>query len=257
MNICVDVGNTMVKIGFFLEDELVHSLSFITDEKKTDNEFFAILKSQIDTYDITFNTDDLKIIYSSVVPSINHELLEALKKLFKVDILILGNGVKTGLPLKVDNPQEVGSDLIADVVGAKEKFSYPTIICNLGTATKILLLDKDGYFSSAILTPGISISKEILVSKGEMLPNVTLNVPKRIVARNTIDAMNVGIVYGHTDMILGLVKRLENELGYTCKKILTGGGSIHIKDIIGEDFIYDKNLCLEGLNIILKKNIKG
>ena len=254
MNICVDVGNTMVKIGFFKDDILLNTISFTTDEKKTDDEFYAIIKNQLMVNEIVIDKIN-NVIYASVVPSINFALKNALERIFKCELLVLGNGVKTGLAMKVDNPNEVGSDLIADLVGLKNKYGYPSIICDLGTASKVLLLDKDGFFSSCALTPGISISSEILSQKGEMLPIVSLIAPKKVVARNTIDAMNVGIVYGHADMMLGLVKRLENELGYTCKKVLTGGGSIHIKDIVKDEFIYDKTICLEGLNIILNKNL--
>lgn len=255
MNICVDVGNTMVKIGFFKEEKLIKTLSFTTDERKTDDEFYLIIKNQLTANDIEISEEN-NIIYASVVPSINFALKNALERLFGSNLIILGSGTKTGLPMKVDNPNEVGSDLIADVVGAKNKYNFPCIIADLGTATKILLIDKDGFFSSAALTPGISISADILSQKGEMLPNVSLIAPKKVVARNTIDAMNVGIVYGHADMVLGLVARLEKELGYTCKKILTGGGAIHIQDIVKDTFIYDKTICLEGLNIILNKNLR-
>jgi type III pantothenate kinase len=255
MNICVDVGNTMVKIGFFKEDKLLKSISFTTDEKKTDDEYFALIKQQMNINGIALDSE-LHVIYASVVPSINVHLISALTSLFNVEILVLSNGVKTGLPMKVDNPSEVGSDLIADVVGAKTKYGYPLLVADLGTATKILLVDKDGFFSSATLTPGISISADILSKKGEMLPSVSLLAPKKLVARNTIDAMNVGIVYGHAFMVSGLINKLEEELGYKCKKILTGGGAIHIKDIIEGDFIYDKGVCLDGLNIILNKNIR-
>ena len=254
MNICVDVGNTMVKIGFFKDDLLLKTISFTTDEKKTDDEFYAIIKNQLNANDVVINESN-NVIYASVVPSINYALKNALERIFNSELLVLGNGVKTGLAMKVDNPTEVGSDLIADLVGLKNKYGYPSIICDLGTASKILLLDKDGFFSSCALTPGISISSEILSQKGEMLPMVSLVAPKKVVARNTIDAMNVGIVYGHADMMLGLVNRLEKELGYKCKKVLTGGGSIHIKDIVKDEFIFDKTICLEGLNIILNKNL--
>ena len=254
MNICVDVGNTMVKIGFFKDDVLVNVISFTTDDKKTDDEYYVLIKHQLSSKNI-FLDENNKVIYASVVPTVNLSLKSAIMRLFKGQHITLASGIKTGLKMKVDNPSEVGSDLIADAVGAKDKYGYPIIICDLGTASKILLVDKDGFFSSAAIIPGISISAEILSKKGTMLPNVSLEAPKKVLARNTVDAMNVGIVYGHAETISGLVNLYEQELGYECKKILTGGGALYIKDIIRGEFINDQGICLEGLNNILKRNL--
>lgn len=253
MKVCVDVGNTTVKIGLFEDDVLLRTISFMTETKKTEDQFIEIILTHLRLYGIEYD-NVTHVVYSSVVPSINIALRRAIYKIFKCDLLTLGPGIKTGVSLKVDNPNEVGNDLIADVVGAKNKYGYPLLIADLGTASKILLVDKDGSFSGCALMPGIYISAECLTNKGELLPAVSLEAPKKVVARNTIDAMNVGIVYGHLDMVLGIMRRFEKELGYECKKILTGGGSIHFKNI-SDDFIYDKNVTLEGLLHILNKNI--
>ena len=183
MNICVDVGNTMVKIGFFKDDVLVNVISFTTDDKKTDDEYYVLIKHQLSSKNI-FLDENNKVIYASVVPTVNLSLKSAIMRLFKGQHITLASGIKTGLKMKVDNPSEVGSDLIADAVGAKDKYGYPIIICDLGTASKILLVDKDGFFSSAAIIPGISISAEILSKKGTMLPNVSLEAPKKVLARN-------------------------------------------------------------------------
>ena len=157
---------------------------------------------------------------------------------------------------KVDNPLEIGNDLIADLVGAKEKYGYPCIIADLGTASKILLLDKTGTFISCLIMPGLTLSAESLSNKAALLPEVSLIAPKSVIVKNTLGAMNAGIVYGHADMILGLINRLEKEIGYPCKHVLTGGGATYIKEIVKDNFIYDKDLNLDGLNIIINKNIK-
>ena len=104
--------------------------------------------------------------------------------------------------------------------------------------------------------PGLTLSAESLSNKAALLPEVSLIAPKSIMAKNTLSAMNAGIVYGHADMITGLIKRYESELGYTCKHILTGGGAVYVKEIMQNDFVYDQNLNLEGLNIIINKNNK-
>ena len=253
MNICIDVGNSTIGIGVFKENKLIERMVVNTDPKFTEDEFYQLFKKPF----ALLNKEDKKIdyiIFSSVVPQVNLPLLNALKKLSDVKPLLIGPGTKTGLAIKVDNPLEIGNDLIADLVGAKEKFGYPCLIADLGTASKILLLDKTGTFVSCLIMPGLTLSAQSLSSKAALLPEVSLIAPDTILAKNTLTAMNAGIVYGHADMILGLVNRYEKELGYSCKHILTGGGAIYVKDILKDNFIYDQNLNLDGLNIIINKN---
>ena len=252
MNICIDVGNSTIGIGVFENNILAERMIVNTDPKSTEDEFYQLLKKPF-----TFIKDGKKIdaiIYSSVVPQINIALLGALKKLTSVKPLLINPNTKTDLDIKVDNPLEIGNDLIADLVGAKEKYGYPTLIADLGTASKILLLDKTGTFTSCLIMPGLTLSANSLSSKAALLPEVSLIAPESIMAKNTLSAMNAGIVYGHADMILGLIKRYEKELGYPCQHILTGGGAVYVKDILKDDFIYDQNLNLDGLNIIINKN---
>ena len=123
-----------------------------------------------------------------------------------------------------------------------------------GTASKLLLIDKSGAFSSALIIPGLSLSAASLSYKASLLPTVALDVPKSVLAKNTIDAMNAGIIYGHAEMINGLVNRIEKEIGYPCKHILTGGSSFLIKDVLKDDFIYHKDLVLDGLYTLYLKN---
>lgn len=253
MNICVDVGNTLVKIGIVENNVLIKTLSFKTEINRSEDEIEAIVLSLIRKSGISIPSNPF-IILSSVVPSLNISLKNVLKKLFGNNLYVLGVGLKTGVALKVDNPMEVGSDLIADIAGLKEKYGYPAIVADLGTATKILLLDKDGFFSAASIAPGLTISANSLTKRGELLPNVSLEAPKKVLGKNTTQAMNSGIVYGHLELVEGLVRRFEKELGYECKKVLTGGNALYIKDIISKDYILDLDLAINGLNIILEKN---
>ena len=253
MNVCIDVGNTTIAIGFYNDEKLYRKLTHYTDANRTEDEYGVLINNTLLALNI--KPEDVSIIiYSSVVPSINHPFKSVLKDIFKVDILSVGPGIKTGLNLKVDNPNEIGADLIADLVGAKTKYSYPTLIIDLGTASKILLLDKNGAFTSCLIMPGLSLSASSLTNKAALLPEVSLEAPKTIMAKNTIEAMNAGIVFGHTEMIVGLIDRYEKEIGYKCKHILTGGSAVYLKDIMDESFIYDPNLNLDGLNELLKKN---
>ena len=252
MNLCIDVGNTTIGIGFFEEEKLFKRVIVTLDIKKTKDEYVSLLNQILKEGNIDVN-EISNIIFSSVVPSINTPFVSALKETIKQEVMLISPGIKTGLMLRVDNPNEVGNDLIAVMVGAKERYSYPSIIVDLGTASKILVIDKNGAFVSCLILPGISLSLESLTNKAALLPEISLHNPKDVMAKNTVEAINAGVVYGHADMIAGLVNRYEETLGYKTKHILCGGGSIYLKDVL-KDFIYDRDLCLEGLNLIIKKN---
>ncbi len=253
MNICIDVGNSTIGFGAYQDNKLIERMIVNTDPHFTEDEFYQLFKKPFDLIKQGKGKIDY-IIYSSVVPQINLPLLNALKKLTNIEPLLIGPGTKTGLAIKVDNPLEIGNDLIADLVSAKEKYGYPCLIADLGTASKILLLDKTGTFSSCLIMPGLTLSAQSLSNKAALLPEVSLIAPSSILAKNTLSAMNAGIVYGHADMILGLINRYEKEIGYTCHHILTGGGAVYVKEILKDNFIYDQNLNLDGLNIIINKN---
>ena len=253
MNLCIDVGNTTIGLGVFQEETLRKKLTITVDIKKTSDEYVSVINRMLKENEITAKSID-SIIFSSVVPSVNEPLITALKEVFDKEPLRIAPGVKTGLSIHVDNPSEIGNDLIAVLVGAKEKYGYPCLIADLGTASKVLLIDKNGVFTSCVIMPGLALSAASLSNKAALLPEISFKNPKTIMARNTVDAMNAGVTYGHADMIAGAVKRYEKELGYKCKHVLTGGSAIYIKDIIAEEFIYDQALCLEGLNSILRRN---
>ena len=253
MNLCIDVGNTTIGMGFFKEEKLIKKIVLTIDLKKTKDEYISVLKRTL--YENDFDVKDIKnIILSSVVPSINGQLKMALVDLFGIEPMLIAPGIKTGLIIHVDNPSEIGNDLIAVMVGVKDKYSYPCLIADLGTASKILLIDKDGAFTTCTIMPGLSISAATLTSKTALLPEISFTEPKTVLARNTIDAINAGVVYGHADMVDGLIRRFEKEIGYKCKHILTGGGSMYIKNVLQEEYIYDPDICLYGLNRIIVRN---
>ena len=253
MNLCIDVGNTTVGVGVFKEDKLIHRLSFTVDEKRTSDEYRLIIRRILRENDVDASIIE-RIIFSSVVPSVNEGLLSALKEIFNIEPMLIAPGIKTGLTVHVDNPIEIGNDLIAVMVGAKEKYGYPCLIADLGTATKILLIDKTGAFISCLIMPGLSLSVSSLTNRAALLPEISIKNPKTVMAKNTVDAINAGVVYGHADMVDGAIVRYEKELGYKCKHILTGGSAAYIKDMLKEEFIYDPSLCFDGLNNILKRN---
>ena len=253
MNLCIDVGNTTIGVGFFKEEQLLKKIVYTIDLKRTKDEYISVIKRTFS--ENNFDKKDVKnIILSSVVPSINGELSLALREFFDQEIMYIAPGIKTGLIVHVDNPSEIGNDLIAVMVGAKKLYGYPLLLADLGTASKVLLIDKTGAFISCSILPGLSLSASTLTSKTALLPEISFRKPKNILAKNTVEAINAGVLYGHADMIDGLVRRFEKEIGYPCKHVLTGGGSIHIKDLLNEKYEYNPDLCLIGLNEIINRN---
>ncbi len=254
MKLCVDVGNTTIGFGFYNKDELINKLTFMTSLDKLADEYYFNIKMILVEKEIDV-TKVNNIILSSVVPSINETLIAVLNRLFKnVPIYELNSDSPHLLEMKIDNPKELGSDLIADLVGAKEKYPYPLVIVDFGTATKLLLIDKSGAFSSALIMPGVEVSAKSLFSKAALLPEVDLAHPTSLLdSKNTINCIKHGIIYGHLESITGLVNRYEKELGYKLNKIVTGGSSVYFKSLFNEEYIFDDNLVLDGELVILNR----
>jgi len=254
MNICVDVGNTLTKLALYNNDEFICRIVFATDLKKSKDEYVATINALLLDKKVDPKKEENHIIFSSVVPALSRTYLTAFKDVFNAKSLIVEPGIKTGLSLQIDNPNEVGGDLIAVLVGAKEKYGYPSVIVDLGTATKILVLNDKGAFITCLFIPGIEMSLHALSERAALLPKVGLKKPKEILeVKNTIDAMNTGIILAHTEMIDGIITKYEKALGYSLKRILTGGSAQIIKNYLAGNYIYDANLSLDGLLCILKK----
>lgn len=241
MNICIDVGNTTFVVGLYDKNNLIKKDFFLVENKSYKEDFSSLLRRM----NIDLSSID-KVMYSSVVPQVDEVILP-----------ILGNKVRrvksSNIDIKFPNidMNEVGDDLLAALVGAKNKYHYPTLIADLGTASKVLLLDNSGAFDTCLIIPGLSMSIASLSNKAALLPDIELKVPTSVLAHNTVEAMNAGVILGHIEMLTGLFKRIEKEIGYPCKHVLTGGSAIYLKDIIKDEFIYDENLCLDGLKVLL------
>lgn len=257
MKLCIDVGNTTIGFGFYHNDSLINKLMLLTSLEKSSDEYFANLKLLIKENDIDPNSIT-SIIYSSVVPLIDEALLEALKRLFnKASIYQLDYSSPHEIKMDVDNPKEVGSDLIADLVGAKAKYKLPLIVIDFGTATKLLLLTKEGTFSSALIMPGVEVAANSLFSKAALLPEVSLFTSSSLLnSKNTVDCIKHGIIFGHLESIKGLCQRYEEEIGYKLNKVVTGGSSVFFKDMFPKDYIFDDNLVLDGELYVLNKIAK-
>ena len=249
MILCLDCGNTRIKIGLFEGNELKKSLSIKTDRTRSSDEY-AMSFSSLIKQEVT------GAIISSVVPLLTDTIFYALKTAFNVNALVVSKKLKTKLPIKTDNPVEVGSDLIAGAIGAKLSTPLPFIVADLGTATKLYVIDKNGAFIGAIITAGMEISLKALVQNTSQLLETPIEAPSKIIGKNTKDSIQSGIVYGQAYMVSEFARRIEKELGYELNRVLTGGFADRIKDEI-VCYNYDPYLVLRGLNYIYQINSSG
>ena len=253
MLLTVDVGNTNIVLGGYLEDELVFVSRISTNATKTDDEYATKIKSILSLKNISQATIKGAII-SSVVPPLNNTIKSAIKKVYNVDPLLVGPGIKTGLNLLVDDPRQVGADLITASVGAFDKFKEPTLVIDMGTATKMMLVDENGAFRGVSIIPGVNIALKALASGTAQLPQISLEAPKSVIGANTTESMQSGLVYGTAAMIDGLLEQITQELGEKPTVIATGGLSRDIITHCKTNIIYSENLLLDGLRAIYEKN---
>ena len=253
MILAIDMGNTNIEIGCLDDEKIYFTERVSTDRTKTELEYAVLLKTILELHGVQGKNMEGAII-SSVVPPLTKILRLAVKKVTDCDAFVVGAGVRTGLDIRVDNPAQVGADLIVDAVAAAEEYGYPCIVIDMGTATTIEVLDRRGYYIGGTIIPGTNASLDSLVAKASQLPAIPLEAPKRVIGRNTVDCMQSGIVFGQACMLDGMLDRFIEELGYDCKVVATGGLSGAIIPHCRRDIIIDPMLMLKGLKIIYDKN---
>lgn len=253
MILAIDMGNSNIVIGCIDDEKIYFVERLSTDNSKTALEYAIGFKTVLELYSID-NTQIEGAIISSVVPPLTNVIREAIEKIIGKTPLIVGPGIKTGLNLHMDNPRQVGSDLIVDAVAGIEEYGTPLVIIDMGTATTLSVVDKDrNYVGGAILT-GLRLSMEALSSKASQLFNVSLDTPGQVIGKNTVDCMKSGIVIGNAACIDGMIDRIWEELGYETKVISTGGLSHVVIPLCKHEVVIDDTLLLKGLKIIYDKN---
>ena len=252
MLLAIDIGNTLIDFGFFKEKKLESVYKAATKPIRSEDEYRSVLLLALEAVGIK-KEDVHDIIISCVVPSLIRTFFDLSVSFFGKRPLVLGPVLTSGVKLNVDNPLEVGSDLVADSAGAKTRYGGGIFIADLGTASKYILLDKDGDFSGLVIAPGFRLSIEALVKGAAALPEVSLLAPKKVIGKNTLDCMNSGITYGTAFEALGFASAFEKEIGYPLQKVLTGGNAKYVASLLEKDFIYDENLLLYGLEAIYSR----
>lgn len=253
MILAIDVGNTNVVLGMIDNGEISNIVRIHTDLRETGTEYAIKLRQITDFYGIDLHSFEGAII-SSVVPPVTESLKLAVERLIGKKPCVVGPGMKTGLNVRIDDPSTMAADLVVGSVAAMAYYGTPVIIIDMGTATTIVVVDKEGAYRGGAIIPGIKLSYGALSSGTSLLPDISIIPPKKVVASNTVDSMRSGAVFGTAAMIDGMIDRMEEELGYKCTVVATGGLAQSVIPCCKRDIIYDGDLLLKGLWVLYQKN---
>lgn len=253
MLLTVDIGNTQTAMGMFDEEELVSHCVFNTRAQDTADEVQFLLVGQFNLHKIDVSECD-DVVIASVVPALTECWEIVARRITGKDPIVVGPGIKTGVPMHYDNPAEVGADRVADAMAAIDLVGAPALVVDLGTTTNIEIIDKMGRFLGGIIAPGMGTGATAMFSHAARLPQVDIVEPPHAIGTNTVDAMRSGIVYGEVARIDGLVRRIFDELGYEMPVIATGGFSGLISDLSQTITRREPRLTLHGLRLIYEKN---
>lgn len=255
MLLAIDIGNTNIVIGCIREDVIVFKARIATDRTRTSDQYGVEIKSMLEAFGIK-REDISDCIISSVVPPVFNSVCTGVIKVIGKQPMVVGPGLKTGLDIHVDTPSQVGSDRIVIAVAALAEYKAPLILMDLGTATTVEVVEPPRTYVGGVIFPGVRISLDALTSRAAQLPGISLDKPRQVIGRNTVDCMRSGMMYGTAAMLDGVIERIEEELGHQATLIATGGMAQFITPLCRREIILEKDLLLKGLNIIYKKNKK-
>ena len=255
MILAIDIGNSNIVIGCIENGVIQNETRIATDLVKTSDQYCFDLKNMLSLSDVPVaRLED--VIISSVVPPVLNSMRTAVLKLTGKKPFVVGPGIKTGLNILLDNPQQVGSDLIVAAVAALREYKPPLILIDMGTATTISVINKDRAYLGGCICPGVRISAEALSSRAALLPGINLDQPRRAIGKNTIDCMRSGIMLGTACMLDGMIERMEHELGERATVVATGGIARFVLPMCRREIAYDRNLLLKGLAVLYEMNRK-
>ncbi len=253
MLLAIDIGNTNITIGVFEDSRLKGTWRIATGVHRMPDEYASLMLNLFERHGIGASqiTD---VVLCSVVPPLVGVFEEVCRRYLKVSPLVVEAGVKTGVRISMDNPREVGADRIVNAVAAHHLYGGPVIVIDLGTATTFDAVSKEGDYLGGAIAPGIAIATEALFTRTAVLPRVELTHPKRAIGRNTVAAMQSGIVFGYAGLIEGVVGRIKQELGGVVRVVATGGYAELLARETQVIEVVNPNLTLEGLRLIYEMN---
>jgi type III pantothenate kinase len=254
MLLAVDVGNTNISFGLLEDGKLVHHLRSESARQRTPDEYAILVRQMMQLYAIDARLVDAAII-ASVVPALTDTMVEFVRRAFTIEPLVVGPGIKSGMPILYEDPREVGADRIVNAVAGYEWAKGAVIVVDFGTATTFDCVTKKGEYLGGVITPGVQISADALFARAARLHRVDFVVPPRAIGRNSAQSMQSGIIFGYAALVDGLCVRLKRELGEDARVIATGG----LAPLIGKQTesieLVDSDLTLTGLHLIHRRNM--
>ena len=256
MLLAVNVGNTETKLGVFRDRELSFSRRIGTHPERTADELALLFGGFLEQEDLSFSRMITGVAISSVVPSMTQSLRDMTERYFHYEPVVVGPGVKTGMAVLTDNPREVGADRIVNAIAAYDRYGGQCIVVDFGTATTYDIVSEKGDFLGGVIAPGLEVSAIGLSQVADRLPRVEISAPRSVIGKNTVEAIQSGLVFGTAAEVDGVVERIQKEIGQATV-IATGGFSAVVMPHCNSIDHHDQWLTLEGLRIIFDRNTNG
>jgi type III pantothenate kinase len=253
MLLAIDIGNTNMVLGVFDKERLVENWRVGTKTQITSDEYAMILKDLFGFAGIEFR-QVTGVIVSTVVPPLLPVMAEMSRKYFTIEPMVVTHEIKTGITFRYDNPKEIGADRIVNAAAAYKMFGGPLIIVDFGTATTFCAVTKNGEYLGGAIVPGVKISAEALFQRASKLPRFELVKPTAVIGRDTVSAMQAGIIYGYAGLVDGIVARMKKELSPEAKVVATGGLAELVAPETGSIRELKPHLTLEGLRLLYELN---
>jgi type III pantothenate kinase len=253
MLLAIDIGNTNIKLGIFDGDRLKATWNLATGIHRTSDEYGGVVLNLMERKRF-LPSKITGVVLCGVVPPLLYTFEELCRKYLNTKPLVVEAGIKTGMRIRLDNPREVGPDRVVNAVAAQNLYGKPVIIIDLGTATTFDVVSKEGDYLGGAIAPGIVIATEALFTRTAALPRIELIHPKQVIGRNTISAMQSGIIFGYIELIEGMIRRIQRELGSKANVVATGGQAYPFAEEIAAIDIINPDLTLIGLRLIYEMN---
>lgn len=253
MILAIDVGNTNVVMGCIDGENIDHVARMATDQGKTEHEYAATIRQILDFNGVDGRDFDGAIV-SSVALQLTGTLCAAVRIVTGLQPMVVGAGIKTGLNILLDNPAQLGSDLVCGAVAALAQYKPPIIVIDMGTATTLSVIDKNANFLGGAIVPGLRLAQNALSGGTSQLPTVDIEAPARVIGRNTLECMRSGSILGTAAMLDGMIGRFEAELGQQAQVVATGGLAPKVIPYCRRKMEFDDLLLLRGLGILYHKN---
>lgn len=254
MLLACDVGNTQTVIGMLQRGELKGHWRLSTQPERTADEWALMFKGLLEQVELSFDRNVTGVVISSVVPRVTEPLRDMTERYFHFDPVIVGPGVRTGMPIATDTPREVGADRVVNSIAAHARYGGPCIVIDFGTATTFDAVSAKGEYLGGAIAPGVQISTNALVANAAQLRNIEFIEPRSVIGKTTVEAIQAGVLYGFAGQVDGIVERMREELSAPAPTIATGGLAPVMMPLTKAIDHHEPWLTLEGLQIVFDRN---